>query len=128
FLKLLYKKYESKKKVNLILIDIDNEILKTLRALTNIPDNFVVSYICADFLEYDFKDKKIDLVIGNPPFSKANSKSLKRYLQNNFNKDTKNLAEFFLEKAMRISNYVSLILPKNILNTPEFAETRRLIK
>ena len=128
FLKLLYKKYECKKRVNLILIDIDEDILKILESLNHVPDNFNVSYICDDFLNYDFDKVNIDLVVGNPPFSKASGKNLEKYLKNNFNKDTKNLAEFFLEKAIKISNYVSLILPKNILNTPEFIETRKLLK
>lgn len=128
FLKLLYKKYECKKRVNLILIDIDEDILRILESLNHVPDNFNVSYICDDFLNYDFDKVNIDLVVGNPPFSKASGKNLEKYLKNNFNKDTKNLAEFFLEKAIKISNYVSLILPKNILNTPEFIETRKLLK
>lgn len=128
FLKLLYKKYEDKKRVNLILIDIDGDILRILESLNNVPENFNVSYICDDFLNYDFDNINIDLVIGNPPFSKVSGKVLKKYLENNYNKDTKNLAEMFLEKAMRISDYVSLILPKNILNTPEFIETRKLLK
>ena len=128
FLKLLYKKYEDKKLVNLILIDIDGDILRILESLNNVPENFNVSYICDDFLNYDFDNINIDLVIGNPPFSKVSGKVLKKYLENNYNKDTKNLAEMFLEKAMRISDYVSLILPKNILNTPEFIETRKLLK
>lgn len=128
FLKLLYKKYEDKKRVNLILIDIDRDILRILESLNNVPDNFNVSYICDDFLSYDFNNLNIDLVIGNPPFAKVSGKILKKYLENNYNKDTKNLAEMFLEKAMRISDYVSLILPKNILNTPEFIETRNLLK
>ena len=79
-------------------------------------------------MNYDFNNLNIDLVIGNPPFTKVSGKVLKKYLENNYNKDTKNLAEMFLEKAMRISDYVSLILPKNILNTPEFIQTRNLLK
>lgn len=128
FLKLLYKKYENKKQVNLILIDIDEDILRILESLNNVPENFNVSYICDDFLNYNFDNINIDLVVGNPPFTKVSGKILKKYLENNYNKATKNLAEMFLEKAMRISDYVSLILPKNILNTPEFIETRKLLK
>lgn len=128
FLKLLYKKYEDKKRVNLILIDIDGDILRILESLNNVPENFNVSYICDDFLSYDFNNLNIDLVIGNPPFTKVSGKILKKYLENNYNKETKNLSEMFLEKALRISDYVSLILPKNILNTPEFVETRKLLK
>ena len=128
FLNLLYKKYEDKKRVNLILIDIDGDILSILKSLNHVPDNFKVKYICDDFLSYNFDNISIDLVIGNPPFSKISGKVLKKYLKNNYNKDTKNMAEMFLEKAIRISGYVSLILPKNILNTPEFIETRKLLK
>lgn len=127
FLNLLYKKYENKKKVNLILVDIDENILKILRSLNNPPANFELTYICDDFLEYDFKGKKIDLLIGNPPFTKISGETLKKYLEHNTNKYSKNLAEFFLEKAISIANYVSLILPKNILNTPEFKKTRELL-
>lgn len=128
FLKLLYKKYEDKKRVNLILIDIDKDILKILESLNRAPDNFNVKYICDDFLEYNFDKLNIDIVIGNPPFSKTSGKTLKKYLEKNYNKNTKNLAEIFLERATRISDYVSLILPKNILNTPEFIETRKFLK
>jgi cytosine-specific methyltransferase len=128
FLKLLYKKYESKKRVNLILIDIDEDILRILESLNQIPDNFNVNYICDNFLNYDFREQNVDLVIGNPPFSKISGKNSKKYLDKNYNKCTRNIAEMFLEKAMSNSDYVSLILPKNILNTPEFIDTRKLLK
>ena len=128
FLKLLYKKYENKKRVNLLLIDIDKDILNVLESMNEVPDNFTVEYICEDFLNYDFNGVNIDLVIGNPPFSKLNGGLLKKYLKENHNKNTQNLAELFLEKSLRISKYVSLILPKNILNTPEFTDTRTLLK
>lgn len=128
FLKLLYKKYENKKKVNLLLIDIDKDILNVLESMNEVPDNFTVEYICEDFLNYDFDGVDIDLVIGNPPFSKLNGGLLKKHLKENHNKNTQNLAELFLEKSLRISKYVSLILPKNILNTPEFTDTRKLLK
>ena len=128
FLKLLYKKYENKKRVNLLLIDIDKDILNVLESMNEVPDNFKIKYICEDFLNYDFDGVDIDLVIGNPPFSKLNGDLLKKYLKENYNKNTQNLAELFLEKSLRISKYVSLILPKNILNTPEFTDTRRLLK
>lgn len=128
FLELLYKKYENKKRVNLLLIDIDKDILNVLESMNEVPDNFTVEYICEDFLNYDFNGVNIDLVIGNPPFSKLNGGLLKKYLKENYNKNTQNLAELFLEKSLRISKYVSLILPKNILNTPEFTDTRTFLK
>lgn len=114
--------------MNLLLIDIDKDILNVLESMNEVPDNFIVEYICEDFLNYDFKGVNIDLVIGNPPFSKLNGGLLKKYLKENHNKNTQNLAELFLEKSLRISKYVSLILPKNILNTPEFTDTQTLLK
>ena len=44
------------------------------------------------------------------------------------NKESTNLAEFILEKAILNSDYVSMIMPKNILNTPEFSSTRAWLK
>ena len=78
-----------------------------------------------DTLLYSF-DKHYDLVIGNPPFTKLKSKEAAQYSANNINKDTKNTFEFFLEKALRISDYTVMITPKAILNTPEFMATRKL--
>jgi DNA (cytosine-5)-methyltransferase 1 len=43
------------------------------------------------------------------------------------NKDTTNTFEFFLEKAISIADYVVMIVPKAVLNTPEFSVTRELL-
>jgi DNA (cytosine-5)-methyltransferase 1 len=67
------------------------------------------------------------LVIGNPPFSKLKAKDATVYLKNNMNKDTTNTFEFFLEKAISIADYVVMIVPKAVLNTPEFSVTRELL-
>ena len=67
------------------------------------------------------------MVIGNPPFSKLKAKDAEQYLKNNVNKETTNTFEFFLEKAMKISDYVVMIMPKAVLNTPEFCVTRELL-
>lgn len=48
-------------------------------------------------------------------------------MENNINKNTTNTFEFFLEKALAISDYVSMIMPKAILNTPEFSDTREIL-
>ena len=83
-------------------------------------------YIQADTMLYDF-NKHYDLVIGNPPFSKLKAKDAAKYLKNNINKETTNTFEFFLEKAMTLSDYVVMITPKAVLNTPEFRKTRDLL-
>ena len=128
FVPLILKKYENKH-VQLDLVDIDPvsiNILKILLSKYNIPSTFKINYIVDDFLLHDFKNQ-YDLVIGNPPFykMKAQDNSLyNKYKKNVINKNTRNICSFFLDKAVKISNYVALIFPKFILNTPEFKDTR----
>lgn len=129
FLPFIFKKYEDKKQVNLIVIDIDKEILEILKLLydkNEIPKNFNIEFLNINFLDY--KKENIDLIIGNPPFTKLKGNELKKYLKNNVNKKSTNLAEIILEHAIKLSDYVSLILPKNILNTGEFTDTRNYLK
>ncbi|WP_302858142.1 DNA cytosine methyltransferase [uncultured Veillonella sp.] len=128
FLPFIFKKYERKKHVNLTVIDVDFNTIEALKILYDkdkIPHNFTLKFICDDFMTYKFN--KVDLIIGNPPFSKISGLYRNNLLKDNFNKESTNLAEFILEKAVILSNYVSLIMPKNILNTPEFLETRAFL-
>ena len=129
FLPFIFKKYEEIKKVNIDVVDIDEknmQILKLLLKKQRIPTNVHINFIVTDTLLYKF-NKRYDLVIGNPPFSKLKAKEATKYLNNNINKDTTNTFEFFLEKALRISDYVVMITPKALLNTPEFTSTRELL-
>ena len=129
FLPFIFKKYEEIKKVNIDVVDIDEknmQILKLLLKKQRIPTNVHINFIVTDALLYKF-NKRYDLVIGNPPFSKLKAKEATKYLNNNINKDTTNTFEFFLEKALRISDYVVMITPKALLNTPEFTSTRELL-
>ena len=129
FLPFIFKKYEGIKIVNIDVVDIDKKNLQILELLLQkqrIPSNVKLSFIHADTLLHDFK-KRYDLIIGNPPFSKLKAKDAKKYLKNNVNKDTTNTFEFFLEKAMSIADYVAMIMPKAVLNTPEFRVTRELL-
>lgn len=132
FLPFVIKKYASAKKVIIDVVDIDInviDILKLIVSRLNVPHNVTINYINADFLLYDFK-WKYDLVIGNPPFNKlgSNYKMLKYYRKQCYNADTSNTFSFFLEKSLKISDYVSLIVPKFLLNTPEFKKTRELLE
>lgn len=128
FLPLLIKKYEDKK-IILDICDIDETSLEITKLLLNKFkfNNVKINYICDDFLNHQFK-KRYFLVIGNPPFTKLKKNEVKEYLCNNINQNTTNLFEFFLEKAMKISDYVVMITPKNILNTSEFTETRKYLE
>jgi DNA (cytosine-5)-methyltransferase 1 len=129
FLPFVFKKYEGVKRVNIDVVDIDEKNLQILQLLLQkqrMPSNVKMNFIHADALLHDFV-KRYDLVIGNPPFSKLKTKDATVYLKNNVNKDTTNTFEFFLEKAISIADYVVMIVPKAVLNTPEFSVTRELL-
>ena len=129
FLPFIFKKYERIKKVNIDVVDIDEknlQILKLLLQKQKKPVNVNLNFINEDMLLYKFA-KRYDLVIGNPPFSKLRAKEAAKYLKNNMNKNTTNTFEFFLEKSILISDYVVMIMPKAVLNTPEFTSTRELL-
>ncbi|MCI1269530.1 MAG: DNA cytosine methyltransferase [Ruminococcus sp.] len=132
FIPFVLKKYCYVKKLVIDVVDIDSNVLtvlKTLLSSVKLPKNLSINYINDDFLLHEF-DKHYDLVIGNPPFGKYNGdkNTLHRYLNDCYNNDTTNTASFFIEKAMKISNCVSLVMPKFLLNTPEFAKTREIIE
>lgn len=131
FLPFIIKKYASAKKLIVDVVDIDINVINILKLIVSklkIPNNVTINYINADFLLHEF-NQKYDLVIGNPPFNKLNSnnKMLRHYREQCFNTDTSNTFSFFLEKSLKISDYVSLIVPKFLLNTPEFKKTRELL-
>ncbi|MCK3655138.1 DNA methyltransferase [Pasteurellaceae bacterium Macca] len=131
FLPFIFKKYENKRHVNLTVIDVDSdtvELLKILYDKNNIPSNFSLKFVCSDFMNYECECNRVDLIIGNPPFSKINGSYRNSLLKDNINKESTNLAEFILEKSVRFSDYISMIMPKNILNTPEFSTTREWLK
>ena len=132
FLPVLIMKYASVQTVNIDVVDIDAnsiEILKELVAKIDVPNNVNINYINADFLLYNF-DKKYDIVVGNPPYKKLTKEKLllAQYKTDVFNKNTNNIFSFFIEKAMKIGNVVSLIVPKSLINAPEFDATRALMK
>ena len=127
FIPLLLKKYEGKKIV-LDCVDIDKNSIDIAKSLINkysIPDNCMINYITDDFLTHKF-EKKYDLVIGNPPFGKItkSSKINLEYKKDAINKDTSNICSFFLDKAIKVGNYIAFVFPKFLLNTPEFGKTR----
>ena len=50
-----------------------------------------------------------------------------KYKADAVNKDTNNIFAFFVEKAIRLGSYVSFIVPKSIINAPEFNKTREIM-
>ena len=127
FIPLILRKFEDKK-IKLDVVDINSdsiEIAKLLLSKYNVGKNVTINFIVDDFLLHAFNNH-YDYAIGNPPFckNKTDSKILKEYKKDVINKDTNNLCSFFLEKTIKIADYVALVFPKFLLNTPEFAKTR----
>tara|TARA_B100000780_G_scaffold275960_1_gene243633 strand:- start:95 stop:2617 length:2523 start_codon:yes stop_codon:yes gene_type:complete len=131
FIPQLIEKYKHKEEVIIDVCDIDNNslrVLKTILKNIKVPKNFKINLKNIDFLLWDTR-LKYDLVVGNPPYKKLtkNKELLERYKFGLQNTDTNNLFSFFIEKSIRLGNYVSLIVPKSLLNSPEFNKTRDLI-
>lgn len=131
FLPVLISKYENVPSVTIDVVDINPSSIAILKELLNklvIPDNFTINCIEADFLTYHF-EKRYDIVIGNPPYMKlSKDKSLvAAYKSNISNKATNNIFAFFIEKALTLGQYISFIVPKSLINAPEFNITRELM-
>lgn len=131
FLPALIAKYASVPDVKIDVVDINPlsiELLKEMVARMNVPANIHINFICDDFLLHQF-NKTYDIVIGNPPYMKlSKDKSLaSRYKQDAVNKETNNIFAFFIERVLRLGKCVSLIVPKSLINAPEFNQTRDLM-
>lgn len=130
FIPLLFKKFEGKN-IELVLMDINADSIEVLKALLSryhIPKNCNIRFIVDDFLLHDFTER-YDFIIGNPPFYKMKSsdKKLELYRQSAINQSAANICSFFLDKAEKIGDYVALVFPKFLLNTPEFAPSRAFL-
>lgn len=130
FIPLIIKKFEGKE-IYIDAVDVDEDSIKILKALLehySIPENCHINFIIDDFLIHEFCTI-YDYVIGNPPFYKmgTNDKKLPLYRKQAINKDTSNICSFFLDRAQNIGNYIALVFPKFLLNTPEFASSRKYL-
>lgn len=131
FLPVLIQKYADVPVVNIDVVDIDENSMAILRVLMEkikIPQNIHINYIVADSLLYDF-GRKYDIVTGNPPYMKLtkDKKLLALYKGRAVNKETNNLFAFFIERMMELGRIVALIVPKSLINAPEFNTTRELM-
>lgn len=132
FIPFLFKRYEDVPRVVLDVVDIDPDSIETLDIILEkleIPRNFTINRVCQDFLTYQ-EPYRYDLAVGNPPFSKLKERTpeIDTFLASNANKVTNNLAEMFLEKCIRCSDCVALVLNKTLLSTDEFEDTRNLLR
>ena len=132
FIPFLIRKYAYVPHVIIDAVDIDPNSIANLRLLLqyiNVPNNFTINLVCEDFLFYD-PPYRYDVAVGNPPFSKAKAKAKDIPFKSfsNYNKETKDLAEIFLERCMSKADCVSLILNKSILSSEEFFPTHELLR
>ena len=132
FIPFLFWRYENVPHVILDVVDIDPDSIETFDIMLeklDIPQNFTINRICQDFLTYR-TIHRYDLAVGNPPFSKLKERTpeIELSLASNANHVTNNLSEMFLEKCIRCSDCVALVLNKTLLSTEEFEDTRNLLR
>ena len=131
FIPYIISRYSYAEKLIIDVVDINDysiEVLKQFISIMDVPKNIEINFIVDDFLTHEFKDR-YDVVTGNPPFQKLNSKNkkLELYRRNCINNESTNTASYFLEKAMNISDNVVMIMPKFLLNTAEYDKTREYL-
>lgn len=134
FLPFIAERYKDKQIVEFYLVDIDENELKIAELIFETYfrekyPNTAIIYINDDYLKLPISGKKFDLVIGNPPYAKVkDNKLLAAYKKNSAIIKSNNLFVLFLEKAYADGDWVSLIVPKSVLNAPEYNEIRYLLK
>lgn len=130
FLPTLFAKYANVEELHIDVIDINAEsllVLKEILLSLPIPSNVRLNFINKDTLLQIFP-KTYDIVVGNPPYMKVTDKALlKAYKQSLVNTETNNIFSFFIEKSIALGDVVSLIVPKSLINAPEFGRTRDLM-
>jgi len=130
FLPTLFMKYANVAELHIDVIDINPDSLALLKHILQsipLPKNVRLNYVNKDTLLESFS-KRYDIVVGNPPYMRVKDKNLLRaYKQSVANTDTNNIFSFFVEKAISLGDVVSLIVPKSLINAPEFDKTRKLM-
>jgi DNA (cytosine-5)-methyltransferase 1 len=130
FLPSLFMKYANVAELHIDVIDINADSIDLLKQILKSipqPENVRLNFITKDTLLQKFS-KRYDIVVGNPPYMKVSDKNLlKQYKQSVTNTETNNIFSFFIEKALQIGDVVSLVVPKSLINAPEFGGTREIM-
>lgn len=135
FLPYIAEHFKDNKIVEIWLNDIDKDELKLARLIFDTYyrekyPNVAIRYINEDYLKLQVDNRKFDLVIGNPPYQKLAPNDINAIFYRMKTGITKsfNLFVYFYEKALMDGNVVSLVIPKSLLNAPEYIELRDHIK
>lgn len=97
----------------IIAMDIDKDVVDISKKL--FPD---ASFLCDDFLKYDFKDKLFDLIIGNPPYFEVSRASVSTDFSEIFNGRI-NIYYLFIYKCLKlleIGGELRVVIPKSFLS------------
>lgn len=88
-----------------------------------------IEYINDDFIQYQFSNKKYDMIIGNPPYFVIKKKNVSNEYINYFD-GRPNIFVLFILKSINLlteNGILSFVLPRNFLNSLYFNKVRNLI-
>ena len=96
---------------------------------SNTFDHDQIDLLNEDFIQYDFKDRKYDLIIGNPPYFVIKKKEVNEdYLQ--YFDGRPNIFILFILKSLDLlaeNGILSFVLPRNFQNCLYFAKVRQRV-
>lgn len=119
------------KNFSLDAIEIDKNIYNKTKSFFNLGNTGTVNFINDDFLNYDFKEKRYDLIIGNPPYFEMKKKMiLEEFNEIVLNSGRINIYSLFIYKCIKLlkpNGKLYFIIPKTILSGKYFSKLRLFI-
>jgi adenine-specific DNA-methyltransferase len=109
-------------------VELDVELYEHIKPkFENYPN---INFINADFLTFDFKDKKYDLIIGNPPHFqvKLNEDQRKEYSEAIYGRT--NIYSLFIYKSVTLlkpGGELRFIVPNSIISGKYFSKLRTFV-